>query len=41
MYQRWNEDYYQHVLAQWEWFQCQVERAQEREKEENKKEENK
>ena len=31
MYQRWNEEYYQHCLVKWEWLQCQVERALERE----------
>ena len=26
MYARWNEEYYQHALAEWEWRQCQAER---------------
>lgn len=37
MYSRWNEEYYQHCLAKWEWQQCQVERAEEKEKELNEK----
>ena len=32
MYKRWNEEWYQHCLAKWEWFQYQVERAREKEK---------
>lgn len=37
MYARWNEEYYQHVLAKWEWLQNQAERAREKEKELNEK----
>ena len=36
MYSRWNEDYYQHCLAKWEWLQCQVERMNEKEQKEDK-----